>query len=246
MQRYTILFFTFIILSLTFTGNVKAQETQNNALSNVELSANVGLYSQYVFRGISQSDEGPALQGGFDAAHSSGLYAGTWASNVDFNDASEASLELDLYAGYANNMGNIGYDVGFIYYAYPGADSALNYDYYEFMASLSYDLEKASITGAVNFTPENFGETGNAIYTALDVNVPIQNNLSANLHAGYQTIDDEVSFGVKDYLDWSVGLDYTVQDFTLSAAYVDTNLSEPGDCTDNCAAKLVFGISTSF
>ncbi len=62
---------------------------------NIDVSANVGFVSEYSFRGIAQSDEHPALQGGFDVSHSSGLYAGIWGSNVDFNDGDQASVEVD-------------------------------------------------------------------------------------------------------------------------------------------------------
>ena len=83
-------------------------------------TANVGLVSDYAYRGWSQTDERPALQGGFDYAHDSGLYAGVWGSNVswlsDANTDVSNSLELDLYGGYKGTVGAIGYDVGLLQY----------------------------------------------------------------------------------------------------------------------------------
>ena len=88
-------------------------------------TANVGLVSDYAYRGWIQTDERPALQGGFDYAHDSGLYAGVWGSNVswlsDANTDVSNSLELDLYGGYKGTLGAIGYDVGLLQYYYPGS-----------------------------------------------------------------------------------------------------------------------------
>lgn len=94
-------------------------------------SGNVGVYSEYVFRGITQSDESPALQGTLNFGQATDFYAGVWGSNVDFNDGDEAQLEIDLYAGYKWPLGPVTLDIGAIYYAYPGADSGFDYDYVE-------------------------------------------------------------------------------------------------------------------
>ena len=98
------------------------------------LTANVGLYSQYVFRGLAQTNEEAALQGGFDYAHSSGFYLGVWGSNVSWlkenlttganatagTYKSGGSLELDFYGGYKGSIGDFSYDVGLLQYYYPG------------------------------------------------------------------------------------------------------------------------------
>jgi uncharacterized protein (TIGR02001 family) len=102
------------------------------------ITGNIGLFSQYIFRGLTQTDRNPALQGGFDYAHSSGLYAGTWASNIswlkeNFSTPPSAiggtysrggSLEWDFYGGYKGTVGDFGYDIGTLYYWYPGKISA--------------------------------------------------------------------------------------------------------------------------
>ncbi len=92
------------------------------------LTANVGLFSQYSFRGIAQTAGKPAVQGGFDWAHSSGFYLGTWGSNIswleDFGAYTRSSLEWDFYGGYKNNFPGSedwSYDVGTLYYYYPGS-----------------------------------------------------------------------------------------------------------------------------
>ena len=92
------------------------------------LTANAGLFSEYIFRGISQTAGKPAVQGGFDWAHSSGFYLGTWGSNVswleDFEVYTRSSLEWDFYGGYKGSINDDwNYDLGTIYYLYPGNHS---------------------------------------------------------------------------------------------------------------------------
>ena len=108
-----------------------------------DFSTTIGFVSEYSFRGISQSDEHPALQGSVDWSHESGVYAGIWGSNVDFNDGDEASVEADIYAGYSGELEGFTYDIGAIYYAYPGADSDLDYDFVEAALSAGYDFDSA-------------------------------------------------------------------------------------------------------
>tara|TARA_Y100000768_G_scaffold306236_1_gene240242 strand:+ start:363 stop:998 length:636 start_codon:yes stop_codon:yes gene_type:complete len=91
-----------------------------------EVTANVSLTSNYVWRGVSQTGDELAIQGGFDYAGESGVYAGIWGSNVSFNyefDASAGGNEFDVYGGYANDM----FDVGFVSYQYPGNSSDLDF-----------------------------------------------------------------------------------------------------------------------
>jgi uncharacterized protein (TIGR02001 family) len=86
------------------------------------LTANAGLFSEYRFRGISQTFKRPALQGGFDFAHESGIYLGTWASNVSSNTYPNGNLEWDFYGGYKfEPTKGLGIDLGGIYYYYPGS-----------------------------------------------------------------------------------------------------------------------------
>lgn len=215
--------------------------------SDLDFSANIGFVTEYSFRGVAQSDEGPAVQGGFDVAHDSGLYAGVWGSNVDFNDGDEASSEIDLYAGYSGAFDNgISYDIGAIYYAYPNADSSLNYDFWEAAVSLGYDFGPLAASVSYNHSPEYFGESGDAQYYALNVDVPLPSDISLSAHIGHQDIDDEATFGLPDYTDWSIGFGYSYAGFDFSLQYVDTDLDEPGECADGCAERVIFGVSRSF
>jgi uncharacterized protein (TIGR02001 family) len=215
---------------------------------DAEISANAGFVTEYSFRGIAQSDEHPAIQGGFDIAHDSGVYVGIWGSNVDFNDGDEASVEVDLYAGYSGSISNVNYDLGVIYYAYPGADSSLNYDFWEGSLALGYDFGVLAVSTSINYSPEYFGESGDAQYYSLNTDVPLAYDFTLTGHVGHQVIDDGAAFGIGDdsYTDWSFGLAYTWEGFDLSLQYIDTNLDEPGECADGCSERVIFGISRSF
>jgi uncharacterized protein (TIGR02001 family) len=215
-------------------------------VGDAEITANIGFVTEYSFRGISQSDENPAIQGGFDVTHESGLYAGIWGSNVDFGDGDEAHLEVDIYGGYAGSFNDITFDIGAIYYAYPGADSALDYDFYEFAFGVGYDFGLFSAGASINYSPAYFGGSDDAQYYALSVDVPLPKDVTLSGHVGYQDIDDEAAFGVPDYTDWSIGLGYALAGLDLSLAYVDTDLNEPSECADGCDSRIIFGVSRSF
>jgi uncharacterized protein (TIGR02001 family) len=97
------------------------------------VSANVSFASDYIWRGMTQSD-GPAIQGGFDYEAESGFYAGIWGSNVNFNDG--AGSELDYYFGYGFELGSVGVDLGYVAFDYP--DNTEGLDFEEIVVGLSY------------------------------------------------------------------------------------------------------------
>ncbi|HSM98840.1 MAG TPA: TorF family putative porin, partial [Gallionella sp.] len=123
-----------ILAALTVPGVAMAADAETTShkedihvipASEHTVTANVGFFSNYLYRGISQTAGKPAIQGGFDYAHSSGFYAGAWGSNIswisDAAVASGASLELDTYLGFKNGFAeDFSYDVGFLRYNYPG------------------------------------------------------------------------------------------------------------------------------
>lgn len=217
------------------------------AAAEIELSGNVTMATDYVYRGISQTDEDPAIQGGFDLGHSSGFYLGIWGSNVDFNDGDEAHIEVDIYAGVGGGSGAWSWDVGFIHYDYPGADSSLNYDFDELYGSVGYDFGAASVTAGVAFSSDFFGSSGDSRYYTLDVDIPLPADFGLNLHYGNQDIDDNGAFGTPDYDEYKISLSKSVGGFDLALDYTDTDLSET-ECfggTDLCDSRVVFSVSKS-
>ena len=114
------------IASLTVGASAMAQAKAPEP--DYTFSYNVGVVSDYRFRGLTQTNYKPALQGGIDFSHKSGFYLGTWASNVswvkEFNGANNGTTELDLYGGFKGEItSGLGFDVGLISYLYPGNDS---------------------------------------------------------------------------------------------------------------------------
>ena len=135
-------------------------------------SANVTLTSDYVYRGITQTNEDPALQGGFDYSHESGFYLGVWASNLEFNGGTSdaPSLEIDVYGGMSGEFQNgLGWDVGALYYIYPDQNEDVegDYDFLELYGSLSYtwDTEyQPTADIGVAYSPDFYGEEDTGIW----------------------------------------------------------------------------------
>ena len=210
--------------------------------ANAQVSSTWTLTNDYDFRGTSQSAKDPAIQGSLDFATDSGWYVGAWASNVDFDNGTD--YEVDLYTGFTGgDEEGLGWDVGFVYYAYPDESDA---NYPEIYGKLNYGL----FSGALFYSNDWINSNDSSVYASGDVSVPLLQNFSLNLHAGY-------SFGeyFKDrdteYLDYSVGVGYTVGKFDLGLKYVDTSLDEgdswfSGDDVNNTEGRVVFTIATTF
>lgn len=237
-----------------------AQEKMEKSPIPGTFSANVALTSEYLFRGLSQTDDAPALQGGLDyeveIAKPVSLYLGLWGSNVDFSNSEGgstdgASIEIDWYGGFRGSIGDTGlsWDLGAIYYSYPGANSSFNYDFWEIAASLGYDFGVASVTGSVNYSPDFYGSSGNAWYpkVAVDVPVPGIKGLSISAYVAKQFVENEAAYAIdKDYLEWNLAVTYNVVGwFDLSIAYADTNL-DPGTADDGQTEAVIFTVSKSF
>lgn len=217
--------------------------------SPVEMSANVGFVSDYIFRGITQSDENVALQGGFDAAlpvsSATKLYLGVWGSNVDFNDDDEASIETDIYGGVNHTMGQWNFDGSLIWYGYPSADDSLNYDYWEAQGKVAYSFPFMTATGSINYSPDYWAGSDDAFYYKLDLSAPLPQNFSVGAYIGYQSIDDEAAFGVPDYTDYGASVGYNYQGFDFKLSYIDTDLDH-SECADGCDGRAVLGVSRKF
>jgi uncharacterized protein (TIGR02001 family) len=206
-------------------------------------TANIALTSDYRFRGISQTDRSPAVQGTFQYTDDSGFFAGVWASNVDFNDAQESPAEIDLYAGYNFKLWDTtDASIKAMYYWYPDSEPA-NYDYLEGIVSISHDFGRFALSGELAYSPDFFGETGDAVALTGGATIPIAKDvldgLTASAHVGYQWIDETA-----DYAYWDAGLTAVWGNVTFDARYIDTDL-EKTECglTDWCEGGVVFTVS---
>jgi uncharacterized protein (TIGR02001 family) len=192
------------------------------------LTANIGLFSQYGFRGISQTAGKPAVQGGFDYAHSSGFYLGTWASNIswleDFGFYNRSSLEWDFYGGFKNTFPGSedwSYDVGLYYYYYPGqrvqAPGIYNANTFEGYGAIAWKWvsAKASYNFLNYFGAEPTGQkTDGTWYIDFTANYPFgESGFTLLSHYGILSVRHDGTGNTKvGYDDWRIGLSYVVPD----------------------------------
>lgn len=197
--------------------------------SDLGVSANVAMTSNYVWRGMTQSADSPAIQGGFDLDYK-GLYVGAWGSNVKYT-GSEASMEFDAYGGYKNEISGIAYDIGYIQYAYPNDSKALNFG--EAYIGLSYDFKVVEISAKYSLgietndiNPENAYEGG--------VSIPLPMDFSIDA-----TVGNYENTGVY----YIAGITKTIGKFDLSVAYSGMDFEAAGTNTEE---NVIATISTSF
>ena len=227
--------------------DLAAASGQEDDASAITISGAATLTSDYRFRGVSQSDEGMAVQGGITVSHTSGFYVGAWGSNLaGWGTFGGANMELDLIAGFKLPVGEGTLDTGLVWYMYPsGADTT---DFAELYARISGAAGPVSLTAGIAYAPQqealgnafpvgrpadpgdkedNLYLSGDAVYGIADT--PI----SLKAHIGYS--DGNPGLGPNGtsiaptgtYFDWLIGADIVpVSGLTLSVAYVDTDISE--------------------
>ncbi|RZF49995.1 hypothetical protein EXE30_13710 [Acinetobacter halotolerans] len=210
---------------------------EDNALakSGLSFSGSAALTTDYRFRGMTQTESDPAIQGGFQLDHESGVYAGVWASNVHFGSDDPTHLELDPYIGYATELPFVGkptLDVGLWYYGYP---SSSDLNWLEIYAKLGFD--NAIVTGdnilaAINYSNDVVGSDEDGWYLNLAYSVPFADTgFGGVASVGYTKVDIDDAFGEKDtkdnYVDWKVGVTYdvkSIEGFSAELAAIGTNI----------------------
>jgi uncharacterized protein (TIGR02001 family) len=198
---------------------------------------NVGANNDYVFRGVSQTNEDPSVFGGVDAT--SGIfYAGTWVSNVDFGNGTD--LEYDLYAGVKPVVGAVTFDLGAIRYGYAGSPSGSKQDYWEFKGAASVPVGPAAIGVAAYYSPEFFGGIDSALYYEVNGAVTIpETKFSISGALGHQQLK-----GPGDYTTWNAGVGYALTDhFSIDLRYLDTDEHSFGKIYDS---RFVATIKATF
>lgn len=191
-----------------------------SAQSSPEVAWNLGVVSDYVFRGYSQTDEDPAIQGGVDATIG-GFYVGAWASNVDFGDDTDA--EVDLYGGYRTEIGGVAFDVGAVGYGYVNAPDGADYDYLELKAAASRAIGPATFGGVIYWSPDFFGLDEEATYIEGNVAFVPADKWTVTGALGHQWLDVN-----DDYATWNLGVGYAVTEHVaIDFRYHDTDVDGP-------------------
>ncbi|WP_020650664.1 TorF family putative porin [Solimonas variicoloris] len=222
------------------------------------VTGNVGAVSEYMFRGVSQGS-GAAIQGGVDYAHDSGVYVGLWGSNVDWG---VGGAETDVYAGYATKFGDVGFDIGALYYYYAeykedayGA-AGINPNTFEGYVKVSY----GPVALQYYYSPHYFGgEEANGddlsnSYIALVGAFPITDSVNLNVSVGDTISSDDVYVTKSDgstkksYVDYSLGVSKAI-DETLTASFsvIGSTLKyDNGTDYESDKPKFVIGIKKTF
>ena len=206
--------------SASAAGIASAQQT---APAPSPLTGNMTLVSEYRFRGIDQTFGKPAIQGGFDYTHASGVYLGNWNSNVSSGAGyPHGNIEMDFYGGYKRAFGDFGVDVGFIYYAYPGTDPKI-------------DNKEVYIGGTWKWLSAKFFYSLGDYFSAPDTKHSNYLDLAANydLGRGWGVVAHYGHLNFKNmdnasYSDWKLGATKDLSGWVFGAAYVGTNAK--GNC----------------
>jgi len=231
------------------------------------LTGNVGVYSQYIFRGLTQTNGDAALQGGFDYSHSSGFYAGTWMSNISWLTDSPAatgytssSLEMDFYGGYKGTIsGDLGFDVGLLQYYYPGTKNATTAfpagidkaDTLEIYGALTWKWLSAKYSYSLN--DETFGvkDSSGSSYLDLTANFPVTDKLNLIAHYGIQKFTGNGGLtctggtgndACASYKDWKLGATYALpQSFTIGGYWTGTDMTSAQESfyTNGASTKMI-------
>jgi len=199
-------------------------------------TGNIGVTTDYIFRGISQTQHKPALSGGVDYSHSSGLYAGTWLSNQSWVETGpykkNSSLELDLYGGYKGAVSDFGYDVGVIHYYYPGDKVAgsVTPDTTELYVGATWKMLTLKYSHVVSdyfigwgsVTPGSEYKTNGSNYLELNATQDLGSGWGVLGHIGHQKVKHD-DINKASYTDWKIGVTKDVGFGTVTAAYSDTD-----------------------
>jgi uncharacterized protein (TIGR02001 family) len=241
----------FTVVASAAFAQAKAPEPDYN------LSYNVGLTTDYRYRGISQTSRKPAVQGGLDFAHKNGLYIGAWASSIDWIkddgktaavDAGNTRLELDIYGGYKGSAGPVSYDIGLLQYVYPGnkyVNIGANANTLEAYGALTYGPVTAKYSHSLSNT-FGFANSKNSYYFDLSASFDLGGGYTLVPHVGRQLIKNTAAASYTDY-SLTVSKDFG-SGIAGSLAYVDTNTKAyvTSKGKDKGKAALVAAVKYSF
>ncbi|MBU1236298.1 MAG: TorF family putative porin [Gammaproteobacteria bacterium] len=194
-------------------------------------TGNMTIASEYIYRGIGQTNRKPALQGGFDYAHSSGAYVGIWGSNVSWLadvGGTSSSIEFDVYGGYRSTFADdFSYDVGVLTYNYPGTypSGATDPDTTEVYGSIGWKWVSVKYSHVISdnifgWAGPNGEKTDGSGYLEVNAGLDLGNGLGVNGHVGHQKIKN---YGDASYTDWKIGGTYDIGYGVVGLAYVGTN-----------------------
>ncbi|MGX7896668.1 TorF family putative porin [Tsuneonella sp. HG222] len=229
---------------------VSTSAAAQDAESDISVSANVALTTDYRFRGVSLSGGDPAIQGGVDVTLPAGFYVGTWASSID--GGAYGTMELDVYGGWTGEVASgVTFDVGLLKYIYPNGAPGVDLDYWEPYASVGFGLGPASLTvgAAYAWEQDSLGGGDNTyIYTDLEFGVPTT-PVTLTAHVGYTdgALAPPLLSGLSaddSGFDYSIGASATVLgSLSLGVSYIGVDGPSVDGLTDDA---IVATLSAEF
>lgn len=207
-----------------------------------DLSVGIAITSDYISRGITNSDSKPAIQAYLEPSYGP-IYAGVWTSNVDYGEGFEGA-EIDTSFGFRAEIGATSVDIGYVHYFYAPEDTSP--DYGEFFAKASVELPAgATAIGQIYFAPDYNQSGTTSTFVAGGIEVPVVENFNVYGGAGYQFFEDS---SVPEQFAWMLGASYSWKMLTFDLRYWDTNLSdkeciERSGFADGCDERVVGTIS---
>ncbi len=220
----------FAVSALVLASAAAPAFAQDSAApADLTVSGSASLVSDYRFRGVSQTDKRFAVQGGMTVAHSSGFYGSVWGSSIDDYVANGSDQEIDFALGYSKTVGAATFDVGVLYYYYPGS-GGINSDFVEPYASVKGSFGPATAKVGISYAPKqnalgigNGREDNTYVYGELSGGIP-NTPISVTAHVGETFGRSYLTGGLKNYTDWSLNASYTWEHLTFGVTYVDTDI----------------------
>ena len=199
----------------------------------------LALTSDYVFRGITQTDYDPALQAGLTYSWDNGIYVGGWTSNVDFADSNGPDIEFDTYIGWSHDFSeDWNLDLSAVHYAYFGERNDYgSVDYTEVIGKVTWN-EMLSLTLA--YAPDYANLDYDSFYANIGGTWELGNEFSLNAGLGHSDFSDDNG----SYTDWNIGVSRPFGPVTLALNYYDTDIDfEDGADHNHASDQFVFTVS---
>lgn len=213
------------VLAVTVGLASKADAQTTTSAADPQWAFNVAATSDYVFRGVSQTEEDPAISGGVDVSVGS-FYAGTWASNVSFPGDDDTNAEIDVYGGIRPQVAGFNLDIGVVGYLYANQPDGADYDYAELKLAASRPVGRATFGAAVYYSPDFFGASEDeATYVEANAAVSPADRWTLSGAVGHQFVSSAF-----DYTTWNLGAAWQLtSNLAVDVRYHDTDEHDFGD-----------------
>lgn len=198
---------------------------------DVQWSSNIAITSDYVFRGISQSDGDPAVQGGIETQLNDMWYAGLWGSSI--SSAADNSTEMRGYVGYNPEAWGWDWDLGAIYYFFPS--SVADNDRVEIHAGANRDFGQVNLKGHIYYSPEFSAAIDDYFHYTIGAGMDLHENFRMSANVGYSDYDD--GSAVEDYTNWNIGGTFDWMGLNFDVRYHDTDV-DPETLTSDSRAVV--------